>query len=510
MRIFDFILLSGYVLSGVDVAQGFRAQVFDKNKIDAKFIFIDVPTLRDIELYESKGMKRSQMMCAQLFMTEHTDMELSVTKEQLLEREKEKLEYDTINERNNNIQVYKSQKKIAEIKCDDRGYVIYECYYKDDKMYMANYYIKQLAYTELYAWKNSENVMVGSIERRIFWDISGQIAFEQIWIDNNVKYVFNSGKIIDSVEFTDQFVMALKLNENDICMMDRAGYFNFQSSLFKYKNGATLIGILHSDHYYKMYEDEGSLYMNYEYYHWFKYSDMIDYFVVGTEEHKQSLRDKLKEYNCAVPQIVAIPPGALRNIEKCRNVDRKPGSIISASRLNPRKGIDILIKGMIKAHKINKDIFLDIYGRGDESYTLYLNNLVKEASAESYIHFKGQCNMDGIYQNYEVFTSFSLWETFGLSLMEAVGDGLAMIGLDVRYGNRLFIHPGENGYIVDFDLEKDMVDKESLTDRVALAIVKIFEDQNRLERFHEVSYEIADDYKQSIIEDKWLQFIYNI
>ena len=39
MRVFDFTLLSGYEFSGVDVAQGFRARLFAKNNVNAKFIF---------------------------------------------------------------------------------------------------------------------------------------------------------------------------------------------------------------------------------------------------------------------------------------------------------------------------------------------------------------------------------------------------------------------------------------------------------------------------------------
>ena len=54
MRVFDFTLLSGYEFSGVDVAQGFRARLFAKNNINAKFIFTELPTIRDMELYGSQ------------------------------------------------------------------------------------------------------------------------------------------------------------------------------------------------------------------------------------------------------------------------------------------------------------------------------------------------------------------------------------------------------------------------------------------------------------------------
>lgn len=47
MRVFDFTLLSGYEFSGVDVAQGFRARLFAKNNVNAKFIFTELPTIID-------------------------------------------------------------------------------------------------------------------------------------------------------------------------------------------------------------------------------------------------------------------------------------------------------------------------------------------------------------------------------------------------------------------------------------------------------------------------------
>ena len=49
--------------------------------------------------------------------------------------------------------------------------------------------------------------------------------------------------------------------------------------------------------------------------------------------------------------------------------------------------------------------------------------------------------MTEIYKNYEVYVSASLLETLGLSIMEAVGSGMALIGLNVKYGNQVFIHP---------------------------------------------------------------------
>ena len=342
MRVFDFTLLSGYEFSGVDVAQGFRARLFAKNNVNAKFIFTELPTIRDMELYGSQKIKRGQIMSAHLFMTGRLDMSLSVKKKALLENEKENYEYDNIDEDGKVIRLYNSGEKSVEILCNEDGFVINESLFKNGKKYLVNYYTDSLSYTELYNWDNDSNDGLNP-ERRIFWNKQGQMVYEQCIYKDNVEYLFKNGEVIDNVEFLERFVKALNLCENDICIMDRAGYLDYIQPLFENKGKSKLIAVLHSDHFYKIYEDESSLYMNYEYYYWFKYSEAIDYFVVGTEEHKKSLEAFLKEYDCFVPHIAAIPPGALPEGKLKSKNERRRGSIISASRLSPRKGIDILI-----------------------------------------------------------------------------------------------------------------------------------------------------------------------
>lgn len=295
MRVFDFTLLSGYEFSGVDVAQGFRARLFAKNNVTAKFIFTELPTIRDMELYGSQKIKRSQIMSAHLFMTGRLDMSLSVKKEALLENEKENYEYDYIDEDGKVICLYNSNDKIVEILCDEDGFVINESLFKNEKKYLVNYYTDGLSYTELYNWDNDSSDGLNP-ERRIFWNKQGQMVYEQCIYKDKVEYLFKNGEIIDNVAFVERFVKALNLCENDICIMDRAGYLDYIQPLFENKGKSKLVAVLHSDHFYKMYEDEGSLYMNYEYYYWFKYSKIIDCFVVGTEEHKRSLEAFLKEY----------------------------------------------------------------------------------------------------------------------------------------------------------------------------------------------------------------------
>ena len=56
-------------------------------------------------------------------------------------------------------------------------------------------------------------------------------------------------------------------------------------------------------------------------------------------------------------------------------------------------------------------------------------------------------------------------------------------------------------YLVDYD--KDNVDEEKLINTFAEKIIEIFEDEQRLEQFHQASYKNASRFFTQIIEEKW-------
>ncbi len=72
-----------------------------------------------------------------------------------------------------------------------------------------------------------------------------------------------------------------------------------------------------------------------------------------------------------------------------------------------------------------------------------LRKIIDTHRAQDYIRLLGHVKLDEIYNDYELFLSASTSEGFGLTLMEAVGSGLGMIGLNVNYGNPTFIRDGE-------------------------------------------------------------------
>ena len=253
------------------------------------------------------------------------------------------------------------------------------------------------------------------------------------------------------------------------------------------------------------------MYFNFEYFYWFSHTHLIHTMLVSTELQKKELEQKLKEYNLHIPNIEVILASGLDKFHYPA-LSRKPYSLLTVSRLDSCKRLDWIIHSTIKAHKINPLISLDIYGEGPSWIAQSLQQIVNENHAESYIHFMGHCDVSEKYAQYEVFISASVFETLGLSIMEAIGSGNALIGLDVKYGNRQFIKHNYNGLLTNFDisLQDEPGYVEKVIQDISNNILALFSDQEKLITFQQNSYKIANDFLNSKIEKAWIDFFTKI
>ena len=147
------------------------------------------------------------------------------------------------------------------------------------------------------------------------------------------------------------------------------------------------------------------------------------------------------------------------------------------------------------------ELSFDIYGKGGEEGKL--RSLIEELGAGDYIHLKGHADLAEIYKNYEVYLSASTSEGFGLTLMEAIGSGLPIIGFDVPYGNQTFVKEGENGYLIP-NLADQVVDR--IASSFADKIINIYKNQD-IEALRQASYARAEDFLTSRVEEAWSQLI---
>lgn len=505
MAIYVFNLLVGYVISGVEHAQGYRASILKDFPHPVKFVFTELPRRKDINKYKKIGIDEDQMLSMHLYLSDNHTLELTENIDDKLAELKESLHYTNIKYQDTEIKLIKNGSVIAVILLDETNtrcfYGIH--YYNKTKLIRTEFYTKGIAYVNYYVTARTGNRSYAKLVRCTFYNKDSSIAYEQIWEGGEEKYIFPNGKLCTKSQLVEQFVKRLGLSEQDIVFLDRDAHFNFVQPLFQFGGNARFITFFHSAHYFEKGEDPWyHLYLNNNYFYWFKYSNKIDTMVVSTQEQKEELVKKLQEYECSVPNVEVIPVSGIEHL-RYPDLERKKYSLISVSRIDRRKKIDWIIKSVIIAHQKNPSIFIDIYGREQDDYFQYLQDIVSANHAQSYVRFMGYMDVTEIYKNYEIYISASLGETLGLSVMEAVGSGMAMIGLDVKYGNRLFIQSEKNGYLIEYDRKYIEEDDSKIIDDMAEKIVDIFADEARLEEFHKASYEIARDFLNEKIAEKW-------
>lgn len=148
---------------------------------------------------------------------------------------------------------------------------------------------------------------------------------------------------------------------------------------------------------------------------------------------------------------------------------------------------------------------------GGDEFLLFLPEATKDQAQErikqlfaQFIEKKDEdVEMHDVYETYDAYVSASQSEGFGLTLMEAVGSGLPIIGFDVRYGNQTFIDDGENGYRIPIYDEMDQKEKIALlADRIVHMLT-----EDDMEAFSEHSYEKAQAFLTKEVVKRWISLL---
>ena len=317
---------------------------------------------------------------------------------------------------------------------------------------------------------------------------------------NNWIYRFPDQILYSREELVGYMVRCLHPTEKDVFLIDRTT--GIGQSILENAGEARIGVVVHADHYSASYTNDQYILWNNYYEYPFSMARHISFFVNSTEAQSQRMREQFRKYVGAVPDIRTIPAGALDRLRRPEK-PRRPFSVITASRLAPEKHVDWVVDACVRAKRRIPALTLDIYGVGGEQAAL--EQRIREADAGSYIHLMGQQDLTDRYQNYELYLSGSTSEGFGLSLMEAAGSGLALIGFDVPYGNPTFIEDQKNGYLIP---EEEAESGERRADLLAEQVVRYFRNPEAVRaKFHAHSYEIAASYGREEIEQRWRQVI---
>jgi len=147
-----------------------------------------------------------------------------------------------------------------------------------------------------------------------------------------------------------------------------------------------------------------------------------------------------------------------------KTTDKKQKVILTVSRLQARKGHDVLIRAMPKIVKRHPDAHYFIVGSGKQQD--YLSSLIQELKLEKHVTLTGECTEREMKDWYQLSDLFVLpnrqigndVEGFGIVLLEAQASETAVIAGDSG-GTRETMNIGQTGYILDCRAPEQLVDR---------------------------------------------------
>ncbi len=490
--VYNFNLGIGWASSGVEYAQSYRAKMLRDIGIEAKFVFTDMFPRDNIQhMTENIGFLDSEIIWLYTFFTDTRIAPVSYTLTDL--------------ESTFAVQDFTTSREGKTVKYVFPGNGnFYTCYMVDEEsdlvhrvelvangsLIRKDYFTYCRIYSEYYAPLDKKAHMY----QRRFFNEDGSVAYEEINDNDVVMYKFPDKILCSKEELVGYMVSKLNLTEEDTVIIDRTT--GIGQAILQNAGPARIGSIIHADHFSEgSTNDEYILWNNY-YEYAFSQRKHIDFYVSATDDQNQLLRAQFEKYEQDIPNVVTIPVGSLSEL-KYPQGERRKHSLITASRLATEKHIDWIAEAVVKARETIPELTLDIYGKGPEEEKI--KAIIEKHNCQDCIKLCGQQNLVEVYKNYEAYISGSTSEGFGLTLMEAVGSGLPIIGFDVRYGNQTFIDHEENGYKIPV---YDRMESSERIDKLAEAIIRLFTEAD-LERFHAHSYEKAHNYLTAEVEKRW-------
>ena len=483
--IYNFHHFYYWLKGGVETGQAYRAKLFRRLGLDAKFIFATTFPEKNIQQETSYlGFLDSEVIWMYGFFTDCRTSPVAYTLEQLEDTFGEK-KYTV--SKDGGILTYGFAQSAVTLKAfleegkDDLvhrvemisgGCLIRKDYFTYCRIY-SEYYVPIDGHAHLYL--------------RRFFNQDGSVAYEEVTENDSVLYKFPDRLLYSREELVGYMMSRLNLTEDDTVIIDLEPGMIEKSAFILNAVPARVGVVMHADHFWNQNEEHILWYGIYEYV--FAHQEKISFFITNTDAQSDLLREQMQKYNGVCPRIATIPVMGLSELRKPRKLRRK-FALLSAGRLAPEKRMDQVIEAVVAARKKVPELTLDIYGEGRERERL--QELIQKLGCGGYVQLRGFQKLDEVYQEYEAYVSASYVETLGVTLLEAVGSGLPIVSYDMRYGAQMFVDEGENGYRVPWE------DVEALAE----AIVRLFTEAD-LQAFRKHSYEKARGYLEKEVEKKW-------
>ncbi|MFI6600964.1 glycosyltransferase family 4 protein [Nonomuraea sp. NPDC050536] len=166
--------------------------------------------------------------------------------------------------------------------------------------------------------------------------------------------------------------------------------------------------------------------------------------------------------------------------------------VVAVGRMTRIKGFHRLITAWEQVAKAHPDWTLRIYGAGPQEENLA--NQVIEAGLQGKVELPGATNDVGAaLEQASIFVLSSRHEGFPMTILEAMGKGLAIVSFNSPHGPKEMISDEVDGLLV----------KPRTNDNLAAAIIRVIEDEQLRRHLAANALETARTYHVDVIGDQW-------
>lgn len=156
--------------------------------------------------------------------------------------------------------------------------------------------------------------------------------------------------------------------------------------------------------------------------------------------------DADEKFSITGKEALVIPNPITNNTESTSTCENK--QIIIPARFSPQKGLLEFLPYWEKIERKHPDWHLYLYGDGEEKEDIV--SLVKEKGYKN-VHIEEYTrNVIQNIANSSILLLPSLYEGFGMTLVEAMDCGVPCVAFDCKYGPSDIIRDGEDGCLVPF------------------------------------------------------------
>ena len=221
-------------------------------------------------------------------------------------------------------------------------------------------------------------------------------------------------------------------------------------------------------------------------------------FKIKGYDHIVSLTHEDKEMNWkGFKNVSVIPNPSTFHTDKTSTLNEK--KVISVGRLSPQKNYASLIKAFKYVAENHPDWTLEIYGDGTQE--VELKSLIEKLNLNRHVYLKGfTSNVKEEMINASIFALSSIFEGFGLVIVEAMACGLPVVSYACPCGPKDIITEGEDGFLIEVNDENELANKINM----------LIENENLRKQMSNAAKIKAEQYNIDNITSMWMNLFKNL